>query len=68
MTQIPDPLDNQVREPTEPETRVARVSADTVAELKTKLIAAHIAQDVVDQVIRAAGPIFQAAMLRLLST
>ena len=68
MTQIPDPLDNQVREPTEPETRVARISADTVAELKAKLIAAHIAQDVVDQVIRAAGPIFQAALLRLLST
>ena len=40
MTRIPDPLDNQVREPTEPETQVARVSAETVAELRAKLIAA----------------------------
>lgn len=68
MTQIPDPLEREAREPSEPETQVARVSAETLADLKAKLIAAHIEQDVTAQVLRIAGPLVQALVARLLST
>lgn len=61
-----DSLDAHDTGPSEVETQVETVTAETMADIEAKLIAAHIEQDTINLVLREALPVVKALVLTFL--
>jgi len=62
-----DSLDAHDTGPSEVETQVETVTAETMASIEAKLIAAHLERDKINLVLREAGPVVTALVTKMLA-
>lgn len=68
MTDVPNPLDAHERPPAEPTTQVCQIADETRQRLEQECLDAGIEQDTVNTLMRLAGPLIEAALMRLIGT
>jgi hypothetical protein len=68
MTDVPNPLDAHERPPAEPTTEVRQIADETRQRLEKKYLAAGFSQDTVKSLVALAGPLIEAALMRLIGT